>query len=257
VIPAVSGTDTVVLFMDDLTNTYGFEVFTSLSYRAFDSTTGILTTGTYTAGDVFSLYSNGSFMSYQINGAVVATSALILSNPYRAVIGGNVTTPYTFTNVRYYPTGQFKNPTETYISANSVAVQTITNTAAAIIHDQVPLSNLINPLTTPPFTAFVPVFAGVYKAIYSVQFLGISGNADLAIWGVINGTAIPDSATYTAVKNNDTGVITTELIVSLAAGDRFEWYAETIGPNVDIQVYAATASIPLAPGIITNIYKLR
>jgi len=122
----------------------------------------------------------------------------------------------------------------------------------------VPLSNLISPSTAPPFTGFVPTFTGVYKAIYSIQFLGITGNDTLIIWASVNGTAVADSATYTAFKNNDTGVIVTELIIPLNAGDVFEWYAATLGGTpVDIQYYAPTGSIPAAPGIITNIYKLR
>jgi hypothetical protein len=238
---------------------YAFLFGYSNTYQAVVSGIGIIASGTYTAGDIFSLYTNGSFVSFQQNGSVVATTALNTSFNYKARLLADVSNQnYIFTDVRFYPTGQFKNPTETLISAYSTTIQTIT-APTPILHDGISISNLINPATPAPgFSGFVPTYTGIYKAMYSIQFLGITGNDTLIVWAVVNGTAVADSATYTAFKNNDTGVIVTELIVPLNAGDVFEWYAATQGGTpVDIQYYAPVPPIPAAPGIITNMYKLR
>jgi collagen type VII alpha len=148
--------------------------------------------------------------------------------------------------------------TGTYLSSFSNVSQIIT-TATPILHDVVSISNGINPDPgTAPYTGFEILSTGVYKLLSSVQFFGTGGNTDLAIWGVVNGTNVPDSATYTHVRNGDTGVITVELILSLTTGDIFQWYADSVGGSgtCDIFVYNATLTIPLAPGIITDIYKL-
>jgi hypothetical protein len=123
----------------------------------------------------------------------------------------------------------------------------------------VSLSNGISasPPATTPFQSFEVANTGVYKLLYSVQFLGTSGNGEVAVWLVVNGTAVGNSSTYTAFKNNDEGVITCEYIVGLQAGDTWSWGVETIGADVDLVVIPATMTIPLCPSIITNAYRLR
>ena len=156
------------------------------------------------------------------------------------------------------PTGP--TPTETYISAdNSSTTQTITaGTPTLIDHYNVSLSNGISasPPATTPFQAFEVANTGVYKLLYSVQFLG-DGNGEVAVWLVVNGNAVGNSSTYTAFKNGDEGVITCEYIVELQAGDTWSWGVEAIGSNVDLVVIPATMTIPLCPSIITNAYRLR
>ena len=150
--------------------------------------------------------------------------------------------------------------TETFITAdNSNTSQTITaGTPTLIDHYAVPLSNRISasPPATTPFQSFEVTDAGTYKLLYSVQFLA-DGNGEIAVWLVVNGSPVVNTATYTAFKNGDEGVITCEFIVALASGDTWSWGVEAIGSNVDLEVIAPTLSIPVAPAIITNAYRLR
>jgi hypothetical protein len=79
------------------------------TWLAFDSITGTLATGSYTTGDIFSMYSDGTTLHYQQNGIVIATSTIDLTNPYNAHIGCGVSVPsapLVVSNVRYYPTGK-------------------------------------------------------------------------------------------------------------------------------------------------------
>jgi hypothetical protein len=152
-------------------------------------------------------------------------------------------------------------PTETFITAdNSNTTQTITAGSPTLIdHYNVSLSNGISasPPATTPFQAFEVATSGTYKLLYSVQFLGTSGNGEIAVWLVVNGSPVVNTSTYTAFKNGDEGVITCEFIVQLTAGDTWSWGVETIGSNVDLVVIAPTLSIPTCPAIITNAYRLR
>jgi hypothetical protein len=149
-------------------------------------------------------------------------------------------------------------PTETLLSAdNSVATQSIIPGAPVpVLHYNTTLSNLITPVGPPPYSQFQVTNSGVYKLLYSIQFEGTS-NGQLAVWVVVNGNPVANSSTYTAFKNGDEGIITCEYIVSLNANDVWEWNCEAVGGSVDLAVIPATPSIPLAPSIITNAYRLR
>ena len=151
-------------------------------------------------------------------------------------------------------------PTETFLTAdNAVATQTITpGSPIAIDHYNVSLANGITafPPATVPFQSFQVADTGVYKLLYSVQFLGAS-NGELAVWLVVNGNAIANSSTYTAFKNGDEGIITCEYITALNAGDVWGWNAEALGGSVDLAVIPPTVTIPNCPAIITNAYRLR
>lgn len=153
-------------------------------------------------------------------------------------------------------------PTETYITANSINSQVVGNTPTVLYHDQIPLSNNIFPigLAPPPyaFLGFQVTETGTYKWSSCVQFFGASGKCEIAIWAVVNGNPVADSATYTTINNNDVGVIFVELILGMNTGDVFEWWAvNKTGTSVNVEVYPATGGVPVAPGIITNAYRLR
>lgn len=160
------------------------------------------------------------------------------------------------------PTGpSVTPPTETYITANSINIQSVTG-ATPIYHDQIPLSNLILPYGPAPlpfaFTGFQVTQTGTYKWSSCIQFFGSNGKATLVVWAQVNGNPVPDSATYTLVPNNDEGTVFVELLLGMNAGDTFEWWAiSRTGIPLDIQVYGVSGPVPLAPGIITNAYRLR
>jgi hypothetical protein len=97
----------------------------------------------------------------------------------------------------------------------------------------------------------------VYRWAYSVQYLG-SGTDLLVVWAQVNGNPIADTATYTTARNTETGVIFTEVIIGMNAGDVFEWWAvNRTGGTTDITVYSASGGAPQAPGIITTAFRLR
>lgn len=152
-------------------------------------------------------------------------------------------------------------PTETYVNAYSIHTQTIGATPDPIYHDVISLSNNILPYGPAPlpfsFTGFTVTANGVYRFAYSVQHIG-SGTDLLVIYGALNGNPIADTATYTTSKNTDTGVIFTEVILGMNAGDNFEWYAvNKTGGTTDIIAYPTSGGVPAAPGIITTAFRLR
>jgi hypothetical protein len=95
--------------MVDATNTisYAFRAVYPNSYTAISSASGVLATGSFTPGDIFSLYADGTSIYYQINGVVVATEILNTTPTYRSVSASSFALQYyVLTNVRYYPTGK-------------------------------------------------------------------------------------------------------------------------------------------------------
>ena len=95
---------------------YGFAFVAPNTWNAFDYIVGSFATGTYANTDVFSLYLNGSIISYQINGIEFGTQPLNLTDPYRAEIASSTQSqPYTISNVRFYPTGKASLGTQTFL----------------------------------------------------------------------------------------------------------------------------------------------
>jgi hypothetical protein len=101
---------------------------------------------------------------------------------------------------------------------------------------------------------------GIYKFIPSLQCLG-SGNGTLTIWIKVNGASVADTATRTAFKQNDETVITCEYLLELGAGDSVEVWALSSSANCVIDYIAsggvAPNDYPAAPGVITNMYRIR
>lgn len=150
--------------------------------------------------------------------------------------------------------------TATCATAYSTSDQTLTaGTAANIAHDTVPFSYGITATTGDNFRFTVPA-TGVYKIIPSFQYLS-SGNGSITIWLKVNGNNVPDSSTLTLTKNNEEGIITTEYLVELNSGDYIQVWALAGTANCAVNYIAAGGSganaYPAAPGIITNIYRIR
>jgi hypothetical protein len=100
---------------------------------------------------------------------------------------------------------------------------------------------------------------GIYKIIPSVQLLGVNNGA-ITVWIKVNGSNVPDTATLTHYKNGDEMVITCEYLLDLNTNDQVQvWCLATT--NTAINYIAAGGSppndYPAAPGIITNMYRLR
>ena len=152
------------------------------------------------------------------------------------------------------------SPTATCASALSTVDQTLTaGSAVNIGHDTVTLAYGITATTGSNFSFRVPA-TGVYKIIPSFQYLA-EGNGNLTIWIKVNGVNVPNSTTFTLMKNNEEGVVTTEYLLELVAGDQIQIWALAGVATTIVNYVAAGGSgadaYPAAPGIITNIYRIR
>jgi hypothetical protein len=98
--------------------------------------------------------------------------------------------------------------------------------------------------------------AGVYKIIPSLQLEG-TGNGHIHVWLKVNGINVPNTTTYLTFKNGEYQVFTTEILLELDADDEVQvWAQSSVAGNV-LQYIPAGSDYPAAPGIITNMYKLR
>lgn len=152
------------------------------------------------------------------------------------------------------------SPTATCATAYSTSDQLLTaGTAALVLHDTVPFSYGIATTTGASGGFSVPT-SGVYKLIPSLQCLG-AGNGSITIWIKVNGTSVPATSTRTAFKTNDETVITCEYLLELNGGDSVQVWALAQSANCTIDFIAAGGSganaYPSAPGVITNLYRIR
>ena len=152
------------------------------------------------------------------------------------------------------------SPTATCASAISTVDQTLNaGTAANVAHDTVVLAYGIQ-VNTGANSSFVVPVAGVYKLIPSFQYLA-GGNESLTIWIKVNGVNVPNSATTTLMKNNEEGIVTTEYLLELLAGDSVQVWAISTGAATIVNYIAAGGlganAYPAAPGVITNMYRIR
>lgn len=152
------------------------------------------------------------------------------------------------------------SPTATCATAFSTIDQTlVAGTAANIAHDTVPFSYGIT-VTTGANAAFVVPATGVYKIIPSVQYLS-GGNGSITIWLKVNGSNVANTATLTLAKNNEENVITCEYLLELTLGDSLQVWALAQSANISVNYIAGGGAganaYPAAPGIITNIYRIR
>jgi len=153
------------------------------------------------------------------------------------------------------------SPTATCATAYSTVDQTLAHgTAAVVAHDTVPFSYGIT-VTTGAGAKFTVPATGVYKIIPSLQYVGNNGNAALTIWLRVNGTNVADTSTYTVVKNAEEGVIVTEYLLEMNAGDNVQVCALATTQDVIVNYISGGGSganaYPAAPGIITNMYRIR
>jgi hypothetical protein len=101
---------------------------------------------------------------------------------------------------------------------------------------------------------------GVYKIIPSLQLSG-TGNGNIHIWIKVNNTNVPNTTTYMTFKNGDKDVLTTEILLELNENDTVQvWTQASVSGGVIEFIPAGGTppnNYPAAPGIITNMYKLR
>lgn len=152
--------------------------------------------------------------------------------------------------------GSGSSPTNDVATMYSTSDQSLTaNTAAAILYDTVPFSYGYSVSGS----TITVTNGGIHKIIPSVQFSG-SNNGTMIIWIKVNGSNLTDSSTQTNYKTGDTVVITCEYLLSLNAGDQIQVFAlSTTNATIDYIAGGGSGAnaYPAAPGIITDIYRLR
>ncbi len=156
--------------------------------------------------------------------------------------------------------GGTQSLTSTCASAYSTSDQSLTaGTAALVLHDTVSFSYGITTTTGASGSFTVPT-TGIYKLIPSLQCLG-AGNGEITIWIKVNSSNVTDTATRTAFKQNDEIDITCEYLLPLNAGDSVQVWALATTANCTIDYIAGGGSganaYPAAPGVITNMYRIR
>jgi hypothetical protein len=77
----------------------------------------------------------------------------------------------------------------------------------------------------------------------------------------VNGSNVANTATYMTFKNGEKHVLTTEILLELNANDQVQvWGQMNVTGNIVEYIAGGGSSpndFPAAPGIITNMYKLR
>jgi len=151
--------------------------------------------------------------------------------------------------------------TGTTATAFSTSTQTlVAGTAANIAHDTVGFAYGGATVVTGANGYFQVPTAGVYKFIPSIQFKA-AGNGKATFWIKVNGANVANTATLLDAPNNSQGVFTTEILLELNANDQVQIWGLATSFNMDVTYLAAGGSganaYPAAPGIITNMYRIR
>lgn len=151
--------------------------------------------------------------------------------------------------------------TSTTASAFSTSSQIlVAGTATNIAHDTVSFAYGGATVVTGANGYFQVPTAGVYKFIPSIQFKA-AGNGKLTVWIKVNGNNLPNTATLLDAPNNSQGVFTTEILLELNANDQVQFWGLATSFDLDVTYLPAGGSganaYPAAPGVITNMYRIR
>lgn len=106
-------------------------------------------------------------------------------------------------------------------------------------------------------TKIVVGTSGIFSFTISPQLLhGGAGAAIVDFWAMVNGTAVPRSASRVKLPNNTETLSFLEIIISMTVGDAFQWAFYTTGSNVSIYATAAAPPIPAAPSAIVGVKQI-
>lgn len=130
------------------------------------------------------------------------------------------------------------------------------NTAYAITFDTVLAEKSVYRGST---TSRIYVTApGWYDFQFSVQLDNTSGGDHLIyIWGRVNGTDIPNSASQVRIKGNNGELVAAwNLFVEMAANDYFELMYSVSDTSIQILSQAAAAPVPGIPSVILTVNQV-
>lgn len=148
--------------------------------------------------------------------------------------------------------GSFSS-TQTQSIATAPAVTSLTFNTTDIAGGGLALSG-----ATPTASIRVPV-TGVYRVMFSVQLnKQASGGStgDVYVWVAVNGTAVPNSATKTAVSNAIEQVMTVEVLVSANATDLISIQTNATNGGEEALAEVASGARPAVPSIITIVQRI-
>lgn len=99
---------------------------------------------------------------------------------------------------------------------------------------------------------------GWYNFQFSVQLDNTSGGDHLIyIWGRVNGTDIPDSASQVRIKGNNGELVAAwNLFVEMAANDYFELMYSVSDTSIQILAQAASSPVPGIPSVILTVNQV-
>ena len=97
---------------------------------------------------------------------------------------------------------------------------------------------------------------GTYKVGFSVQATNVGGNDDMSFFFLKNDVAIPNSATYSLIKNNELITAYAEIIEPCLNGDKLQIGLYTTGTNVIVSTIGGVTPAGDAPAGIFTCYKV-
>ena len=106
-------------------------------------------------------------------------------------------------------------------------------------------------------TILLPL-AGVYRVCFSLQLEQGAGNHTVAVWLVLNGTEISNTASYIYMQSNSQTIATVEFYISATApNDALQMYLLSDGANSSlITVPSASGTgftAPISPAIVCDV----
>lgn len=156
------------------------------------------------------------------------------------------------------PTGPATpTPTTSLLAVFSTATQLVVDGAlpAPVVFDTAYTGDQFTTPILPGTVITIPV-DGVYTLLYSAQCKA-NNNGIVEFFLNVNSNPLANSASRSTLKTNEEIVLTCSYVLPFTAGDSVEVMAAAVGGDMDILYVPATLTVPAAPGIFINIYKLR
>lgn len=110
----------------------------------------------------------------------------------------------------------------------------------------------------PTHTEVEVLLDGVYRFTFSAQIEKVGGGSALvSIWPAINGLAVPDSASFVELGNNNRAQFPyCSFMFRLNAGDKLSTLLSSTDVNTVLQYRAASGFIPAVPPLIVDVERV-
>jgi hypothetical protein len=106
--------------------------------------------------------------------------------------------------------------------------------------------------------SLIPSQDGIYKCLTSLQCDKNTGGGtgDLNMYLTLNGTAIPNTATKTAINQNQEVVMAVEWFVALKKDDELQVVGFSPDEGLEALAVAEASPVPAIPSIITTLLRI-